>query len=58
MLGNNPTLEDMKKCDRELYSSTLSFLINTKDKNIKETLEQDFTVVDDKFGEKLVIPLK
>ena len=57
ILGINPTLEDMKECDPELYSS-LSFLVNTKDKNIKETLEQDFTVVDDKYGEKLVIPLK
>ena len=57
ILGIKPKLEDMKECDPELYS-TLSFLINTKDKNLKETLEQDFTVVDDKFGEKLVIPLK
>ena len=57
ILGIKPKLEDMKECDPELYN-TLSFLINTKDKNLKETLEQDFTVVDDKFGEKLVIPLK
>ena len=57
LLGIKPTLEDMKECDPELYN-TLSFLINTKDKNLKETLEQDFTVVDDKFGEKLVIYLK
>ena len=57
LLGIKPTLKDMKECDPELYS-TLSFLANTKDKNIKEALEQDFTVIDDKFGEKLVIPLK
>ena len=57
LLGIKPTLEDMKECDPELYS-TLSFLINSKDKNLKEELDQDFTVIDDKFGEKLVIPLK
>ena len=57
ILGINPTLEDMKECDPELYS-TLSFLINTKDKNIKENLEKYFNVFDYKFGEKLVIPLK
>ena len=57
LLGIKPTLEDMKECDPELYNN-FTFLINSKDKNLKEELETDFTVVDDKFGEKLVIPLK
>ena len=57
LLGYKLTLEDMKECDPELYS-TLTFLINTTDKNLKDTLGTDFTVVDDKFGEKLTIPLK
>ena len=57
LLGIKPTLEDMKECDPELYN-TFTYLINSQDKNLKEELEQDFTVIDDKFGEKLVIPLK
>ena len=57
LLGYKLTIEDMKECDPELYS-TLSFLIKSTDKNLKDSLEQDFTVVDDKFGEKLTIPLK
>jgi len=57
LLGIKPGLEDMKDCDPELFNN-LTFLISTKDKNLKEDLEQDFTVIDDKFGEKLIIPLK
>ena len=57
LLGIKPTLEDMKECDIELYKN-LKFLLENKDKNLKEELETDFTVTDDKFGEKLIIPLK
>ena len=57
LLGIKPTLEDMKECDIELYKN-FQFLLNSKSQNLKEELEADFTVVDDKFGEKLVIPLK
>ena len=57
LLGLKPTLEDMKECDPELYKN-FSFLKKTKDANLKESLDLDFTVTDDKFGEKLVIPLK
>ncbi len=57
LLGIKPTLEDMKECDIELYNN-LQFLLNSKSKNLKEELDTDFTVVDDKFGEKLVISLK
>ena len=57
LLGIKPGLEDMKEYDPELFNN-LTFLLTTKDKNLKEDLEQDFTVIDDKFGEKLVIPLK
>ena len=57
LLGIKPTLEDMKECDPELYNN-FTFLINSKDKNLKEELDTNFVVVDDKFGEKLDIPLK
>ena len=57
ILGIKPNIEDMKECDPELYNN-LMFLMNSKDKNLKEDLDTDFTIIDDKFGEKLVIPLK
>ena len=57
LLGLKPTLEDMKECDPELYKN-LKFLKETKDANLKEDLDTDFTVVDDKFGEKVVYNLK
>ena len=57
LLGIKPTLEDMKECDPELYK-TLSYLKTNNDINLKEELDTNFSVIDDKFGEKLVIPLK
>jgi hypothetical protein len=57
LLGIKPTLEDMKECDIELYKN-FKFLLDSKDKNLKEDLETDFTVTDDKFGEKLIIHVK
>ena len=57
LLGMKPALEDMKECDPELYK-TLNYLRTTTDQNIKEELDTNFTVIDDKFGEKLIIPLK
>ena len=57
LLGIKPNLDDMKECDPELYH-TLNYLVNNNDENLKEELDTNFTVIDDKFGEKLVIPLK
>ena len=57
LLGIKPTLDDMKQCDPELYH-TLNYLKTSNDDNLKEDLDTNFTVIDDKFGEKLVIPLK
>ena len=57
LLGIKPTLEDMKECDPELYH-TLNFLKTTNDSNLKEEIDTNFTVVDDKFGEKIIQPLK
>ena len=57
LLGIKPDLEDMKQCDPELYH-TLNYLKNNNDENLKEELDTNFTIIDDKFGEKLVIPLK
>ena len=57
LLGIKPDLEDMKECDPELYT-TLNYLKTNNSPNLKEELDTNFTVIDDKFGEKLVIPLK
>jgi len=57
LLGINPTLEDMKEYDPELYQN-LKFLKETDDSNLKENLDIDFTVIDDKFGEKVKVELK
>ena len=57
LLGIKPNLDDIKQCDPELYH-TLNFLKTTNDDNLKDELDTNFTVIDDKFGEKLVIPLK
>ena len=57
LLGIKPNLDDMKQCDPELYH-TLNYLKTTNDDNLKDELDTNFTVIDDKFGEKLLIPLK
>ena len=57
LLGKKSTLEDLKEIDPELYNS-LVFIKNCNDPNLKEQLEEDFTVIDDKFGEKINVLLK
>ena len=57
LLGLKTSLEDMKECDPELYKN-LKFLKETKDENLKSDIDTDFTVVDDKFGEKVIVNLK
>ena len=57
LLDVKPELIDMKECDPELYNN-LYYLKTTKDQNLKELLYTNFTVTNDKFGEKVVIPLK
>ena len=57
LLGIKPTLDDLNEYDPELYNN-LNFLINTKDKNLKENLDTNFTVTINKFGETIIIPLK
>ena len=57
LLGIEPCLNDLKQYDEELYNN-LQFLIDTNDKNLKESLDTNFTVCVDHFGEKSVIPLK
>lgn len=57
LLDQPLNLEDMKACDPDLYQ-TLSYLKNTTDENLKETISMNFTVTVDKFGEKIEIPLK
>ena len=57
LLGIKLDIEDLKEMDLELYNN-LKFLLNSNDKNIKEKLETNFTVTVDKFGEKIILPLK
>lgn len=57
LLGIEPCLIDLKEYDPELYNN-LNFIINSDDKNLKENLDTNFTVTIDKFGEKVIIPLK
>jgi ubiquitin-protein ligase E3 A len=57
LLGIKPNLEDMKEYDPELYQN-LKFLKENEDPNLKEALDIDFTVIDEKFGEKFVVNLK
>ena len=57
LLGIKPTLEDMKEIDPDLYQS-LIFLKNTKNENLEKDLDTNFTVLDEKFGEKILIELK
>jgi ubiquitin-protein ligase E3 A len=51
------TLEDMKEIDMELYNN-FKFIINTKEKGLKDKLCTTFTAIVDHFGEKIVTPLK
>ena len=57
LLGVKPSLSDLKECDKELYNN-LNFILNQDNPKLEEELDTNFTVVDDKFGEKIVIPLK
>ena len=57
LLGIKPSFSDLKECDEELYNNLNSILIQDNPK-LEEELDSNFTVVDDKFGEKIVIPLK
>lgn len=57
LLNTKPTLEDLKEIDEDLYRNFL-FLLNTKEKNLKELIGTTFTATLDSFGEKKLIPLK
>ena len=57
LLGIKPSLEDLKECDNELYNN-LNFILNQDNPKLEEELDTNFTVVDDKFGEKIIVPLK
>ena len=47
----------MKECDNELYNN-LNYILNQDNPKLEEELDSNFTVVDDKFGERIIIPLK
>ena len=57
LLGIKPTLEDFKEWDNELYNN-LKYILTKDNPNLEEELDTNFTVLDDKFGEKILIPLK
>lgn len=57
LLNIKPTLNDLQEIDEELYKNFM-FLLNTKEKNLKEELGTTFTATLDSFGEKQIIPLK
>ena len=57
LLGIKPSLKDLKECDKELYNN-LNYLLDQGSAKLEEELDMDFTVLDDKFGEKIIIPLK
>ena len=57
LLGIKPTFEDLKECDNELYSN-LKYILDTNNPNLEEELDTNFTVIDDRFGEKVVVQLK
>ena len=50
-------LEDLMEIDKELYNN-LKFLVDTKENNLKDSLDTTFTVTFDQFGEKICVPLK
>ena len=56
LLGIKPSLEDLKESDNELYQN-LKYILTTDNPNMEQDLDSSFTVVDDKFGEKIIIPL-
>ena len=57
LLGIKPTLDDMKEIDPDLYQS-LKFLKSTENENLEKDLDTNFTVLDEKFGEKILVELK
>lgn len=57
LLNIKPTLNDLQEIDEELYKNFM-FLLNTKEKNLKELIGTTFTATLDSFGEKQIIPLK
>ena len=57
LLGIKPTFEDLKECDNELYSN-LKYILDTNNPNLEKELDTNFTVIDDRFGEKVVVQLK
>jgi len=57
LLGIKPTFEDLKECDMELYNN-LNYILKQDNPKLEEELDSNFTVIDDKFGEKIEIPLK
>jgi hypothetical protein len=51
------TLEDMQEIDQELYNN-FKYIINTKEKGLKDKLCTTFIATADHFGEKITTPLK
>ena len=56
LLQIDPSLEDIKEIDKELYS-TFYYLLNTDDENLEKNMDTNFTVLIEKDGKKINIPL-
>ena len=56
LLQIEPSLEDIKEIDKELYNN-FCYLLNTDDENLEKDLDTNFTVLIEKDGKKIIIPL-
>ena len=56
LLQIDPSLEDIKEIDKELYS-TFCYLLNIDDENLEKNIDTNFTVLIEKDGKKINIPL-
>ncbi len=57
LLGRSYDLEDLKEVEPDIYKN-LKFLLSTDDDNVIKNIYMNFTVTTEKFGEKIIIPLK
>ena len=56
LLQIEPSLEDIKEIDIELYNNFM-FLLNCEDENLENIIDTNFTVLIEKNGQKMCIPL-
>ena len=57
LLDIKPNLEDLKEIDEDLYNN-FCYLLNSKERDLRNILMTTFAVTVENFGEKIIIPLK